>query len=202
MLISYLQTSPRFYVLMKALGTALPHLGLYLVGVLPIFVGFAICGTAVFGGFTQTFSTLPNSMVTLFCVLNGDSLLQMFTTIDQTDFIPLRIFSRVFLVSFLGLFICNVLNIALSIVQDSYTHVKEVFEVCQFDQNKCNEKLEGAPPPIEEGNVDGEGTSDVLRGGEDEAPQKPLTKREIRRMIERIEQALGAESRSVHHAQE
>lgn len=178
MLISYLQTAPRFYVLMKALSTALPHLGLYLIGVMPIFAGFAICGTAVFGGFTVTFETFPNSMITLFCALNGDSLLELFTIIDQTDFPLLRLFSRLFFASFLGLFICNVLNIALSIVQDSFTHVKEVYEVCQFDHEETEKQLSREH--------DTEAKRAQLQG----TSARPLRKAELRAMISRIQNAL------------
>ena len=134
LLISFLETSPKLYILMKVLSTALPHLMLYLVGVFPIFFGVAICGTAVFGGFTELFETLPKAMVTLFCALNGDSLLDIFSAIDQTDFAFLQLFARIYFCAFLGIFICNVLNIALSIVQDSYAHVKELYISCRFDE--------------------------------------------------------------------
>jgi hypothetical protein len=142
--LSYIQTSPRFYVLIKTLSISIPKLAKYVFGVFPIFIGFVLCATAVFGPVAQdTFGTVPLSIFTLFALLNGDSVLQLFTQLDQTDFEPMRIFSRFFVVCFLAYFVNNALNIVLAIVQDSYGHVRVLFAVCQFDSEKCDARLGG-----------------------------------------------------------
>jgi hypothetical protein len=93
----------------------------------------------VFGPFANdTFGTVPRSMVTLYCLLNGDSVLQLFTEINQTSFFPLRLFSRLFVMVFLAYFINNALNIALAIVVDAYAQVKDLFAVCEFDVDRAN----------------------------------------------------------------
>lgn len=193
--ISYLQHAPRFYVLTKAFATALPHLALYLVGVLPIFVGFALCGTVVFGGFTEVFSTLPYSMVTLFCAMMGDNLVPIFTRIDQTDYYPLRLFSRIYLSAFLVLFICNVLNVALNIVTDSYAHVQEIFEVYQYDQAKCDMKLGGnrvvLSPNVTSQDAANPAAAENNHSNNNNNNQAPLSKEEIRSMIRRIQGAIA-----------
>jgi hypothetical protein len=141
--ISYFQTSPEFYVLIKSLSVAVPQLTLYCVGIFPIFAAFALAAYVIVGPYAQdTFGTVQLSACTLFCVLNGDSLLQLFTQINQSDFWLLRQVTRVFMMSFLAYFYANALNVMLAIVQDSYTQVKDCFEVCRFDLDTCNEELE------------------------------------------------------------
>lgn len=126
LLLSHFHNFPRFYLMAQAMTTALPHLGMYLVGIFPIFFGYSLCGVAAFGGMSDTFATVWDSMRTLYCMLNGDSLLDIYNFTNQSDFIVLRWFLFIFMLSFLLVFIGNILNIALAIVQDSYTHVCEV----------------------------------------------------------------------------
>eukprot|EP00658_Telonema_sp_P-2_P042372 TRINITY_DN30408_c0_g1_i2.p1 TRINITY_DN30408_c0_g1~~TRINITY_DN30408_c0_g1_i2.p1 ORF type:complete len:179 (+),score=47.84 TRINITY_DN30408_c0_g1_i2:110-646(+) len=57
LLLSHFHNFPRFYLMAQAMTTALPHLGMYLVGIFPIFFGYSLCGVAVFGGMSDTFAT-------------------------------------------------------------------------------------------------------------------------------------------------
>lgn len=126
LLLSHFHSFPRFYLMAQAMTTALPHLGMYLVGIFPIFFGYSMCGVAVFGGMSDNFGSVWQSMRTLYCMLNGDSLLDIYNTTNQSNFVVLRWFLYLFMLTFLLVFIGNILNIALAIVQDSYTHVCEV----------------------------------------------------------------------------
>lgn len=96
-----------------------PRVGAYVVGVLPIFVGYALCGMALFGGH-ELFATLGDSCLTLFCALFGDSLIDIFTVIDQHSSVAMQWIAKLYFVSFLVLFITNMLNIGLSVVQDAF----------------------------------------------------------------------------------
>lgn len=141
--VSYLQTSPQFYVLVKTISMAIPAMTRYSAGVFPLFAGFALAGTVVFGPWAQdTFGNVHRSFCTLFCVLGGDSLLQLSTEINQSDFWLLRQTSRLFMMSFLAYFYNNASNIMLAIVQDSFTQVREMFEMCEWDLDRCNEELD------------------------------------------------------------
>ncbi|ETO27592.1 mucolipin, partial [Reticulomyxa filosa] len=46
----------------------------FVVGVLPIFIGFACFGVAYFASFSSLFSSIDQAAVTLFSLLNGDSI--------------------------------------------------------------------------------------------------------------------------------
>uniref|UniRef100_A0A7S1PZN7 Polycystin cation channel PKD1/PKD2 domain-containing protein n=1 Tax=Neobodo designis TaxID=312471 RepID=A0A7S1PZN7_NEODS len=141
--VSYLQTSPEFYVLIKTISMTVPAGIRYSAGVTPVFLGYAMAGTVVFGPWAQdTFGDFQLSCCTLFCVLNGDSLLQLSTEINQSDFWLLRQASRVFMFTFLAYFYNNAMNVMLAVVQDSYTQVRAMFEMSEWDMDKCNEELD------------------------------------------------------------
>jgi hypothetical protein len=145
--LSYLQTSPRFYVLIKTMSLAIPQLIMYCVGVFPVFAAFALSGNVIAGTVAQdTFGTVQLSACTLFCILNGDSLLQLFTEINQSDFWILRQTTRIFMMAFLAYFYANALNVMMGIVQDCFTQVRDLFEVCQYDLEKCEDEFRRRGP--------------------------------------------------------
>jgi hypothetical protein len=118
-----LKLFPAWYVLIDGLATALEQLFVLAVGVLPVLVGYAVCGTAVFGGFGSGsyFQSVPPAIVTMLCSMFGDNLLDTFVRMDQSPHQLQIVFARLFFVTFLALFVCNILNIAHSIIQDSYS---------------------------------------------------------------------------------
>eukprot|EP00759_Apiculatamorpha_spiralis_P018523 PhF_6_TR24844/c0_g1_i1/m.34271/K04994/MCOLN3; mucolipin 3 len=132
--VSYFHNAPSYYVLMKTMSRALPHLLLLLVGVVPIFMAYALCGVAVFGSYCPWFATLDQAIVTLFCVLNGDSIRDSFVALSQTDNYTMKFFSRIYLYSFVCVFIYNVLNVTLTIVQDTYIGIKETYGVYRHEE--------------------------------------------------------------------
>lgn len=118
-----LKLFPSWYVLIDGLATALAQLFVLAVGVVPVLIGFAVCGTAVFGGFSNStyFQSVPAAIVTMLCSMFGDNLFDTFVRMDQSPYQLQIFFARLFFVTFLVLFVCNILNIAHSIIQDSYS---------------------------------------------------------------------------------
>ncbi|KAG5501854.1 hypothetical protein JKF63_04124 [Porcisia hertigi] len=117
-----LKLFPAWYVLIDGLATALQQLSVFAVGVLPVLIGYAVCGTAVFGGIGGIyFQSVFKAVATLLCSMFGDNLLDTFLQLDQSPHLLQILFARVFFLTFLALFVCNILNIAHSIIQDSYS---------------------------------------------------------------------------------
>ncbi|KPI87224.1 hypothetical protein ABL78_3694 [Leptomonas seymouri] len=118
-----LKLFPSWYVLIDGLATALRQLFVLAVGVLPVLIGFSVCGTAVFGGFSDNtyFQSVPSAIVTMLCSMFGDNLLNTFVRVDQSPCQLQILFARFFFITFMALFVCNILNIAHSIIQDSYS---------------------------------------------------------------------------------
>lgn len=141
--LSYLQTSPHFYVLVKTMSVGSLRIGTYVISVLPIYFGFATTATVILGPWAQdTFGNVQQSCITLFAMLNGDSLLQLFTQANRTNFELQRLSSKLFMMFFLGYGINVALNIMLGIIGDALQHVRRVLEVVQFDVDAANRELD------------------------------------------------------------
>ncbi|ORC87585.1 uncharacterized protein TM35_000211910 [Trypanosoma theileri] len=137
-LISILVLFPARYIVIEGFLTAWRQLFMYLVAIFPIMLGYSICGSIVFGMYGGYFGSIPSSIITLICAMFGDNLIDTFLVMDQSGFTVQLIFGRVFIATFLIFFICNVLNIAHSIIQDSYTYAVRMHTAA------CREKNEAA----------------------------------------------------------
>eukprot|EP01063_Lacrimia_lanifica_P022652 TRINITY_DN30189_c0_g1_i1.p1 TRINITY_DN30189_c0_g1~~TRINITY_DN30189_c0_g1_i1.p1 ORF type:complete len:632 (+),score=171.78 TRINITY_DN30189_c0_g1_i1:72-1967(+) len=122
--LSHLENQPRFYLLIKTLFRGTPKAFRFIAGCFPIMVGYATMGTVVFGGYTDSFSTLDGSFVTLFCVMNGDMIDDTFAATFFEGSLYLMVFSRLYIYSYIALFIYAILNILLAILEDAYFQVK------------------------------------------------------------------------------
>jgi hypothetical protein len=136
--IMYLRYFPRVYYLVRATSVALPHLGYFLVSVLPIFVGFTFFATIVYGSFNPQYASFLEAATALYSSLFGDSLLQSFQTSERSASFWIIQSARIFCFCFIALFMWVILNIALAIVVDSYEHVRGPFGF--FDPNHYGSK--------------------------------------------------------------
>ena len=59
-----------------------PRVSKFLLGVLPIFIGYALLGLICFGDVSERFSNLTETLRTLFSVVNGDIIYDTFRAID------------------------------------------------------------------------------------------------------------------------
>ncbi|RNF03792.1 uncharacterized protein Tco025E_08236 [Trypanosoma conorhini] len=126
-LVSILRLFPSCYIIIDSIVTAGRQLAMYSVAVFFILFGYAICGHVVFGTFGGYFGTLPRAIVTLFCTTFGDNIIDTFLVIDQSTCMLQIVFARIFFGTFILLFICTVLNVAHSIIQDSYTYTVRMY---------------------------------------------------------------------------
>ncbi len=68
-LIQYLEFEPRYFTLVLTIRRAIPRIAEFLVGILPMFVGYCLLGTILFGDRTEYFGNLSATAATLFCVV-------------------------------------------------------------------------------------------------------------------------------------
>ncbi|ETO20486.1 hypothetical protein RFI_16731 [Reticulomyxa filosa] len=115
-LVQYLEQFPHYYFLILTLKTSSPRVLAFVVGVLPIFIGFACFGVAYFASSSSMFSSIDQAAVTLFSLLNGDSIHDVFAEVYSSS----PVISRFYLYVFIALFIYAVLNIFIAIVEDAF----------------------------------------------------------------------------------
>ncbi|CAK4075261.1 unnamed protein product [Aphanomyces euteiches] len=114
--VGYLEHNQRFYSIVLTLRGSIPKVMSFLVGVSPIFFGYAIFGSIVFGYRVDRFGGIQQSCITLFAIMNGDVILETFASLSR-DF-PLL--GAAYLYSFIALFIYVVLNIFIAIVEEAF----------------------------------------------------------------------------------
>ena len=114
-LCKYLQNSRRFYAIVLIVKRATPQVLRILVDCAPFFVGYSLVGMSLFGGSSSRFSSLGNSMTTLFSLMNGDVVLE---TIDIVR-VHYGAFGALYIVSFFFLFVYFFLNVFLTVVEES-----------------------------------------------------------------------------------
>jgi Polycystin cation channel len=132
--VQFFETTTSYYVLITTLKNATPRVARFLVGVLPVFLGYAMFGVAFFATATTRFATVDAASVTLFALLNGDVIHDVFDELHPAH--PL--ISRIYLYTFISLFIYAVLNIFVAIVEDAFFASKAF----QEQQEREYEKLD------------------------------------------------------------
>ena len=115
-LVTYASGSFHYYTLVHTLSRALPRVLRFVVGVFPVYLGYALFGMLYFGDQSERFADFAESMITLFALLNGDEIRSTFMDLNQ----PYPLVSAVYLYSFVCLFIYVVLNVFIAIVEESF----------------------------------------------------------------------------------
>lgn len=80
LVMQYFEESKLFYALIATLRTGLPRVARFLIGVLPIYLGYVFLGVALFAADSDLFASVDMASVTLFSVMNGDALQVSFST--------------------------------------------------------------------------------------------------------------------------
>lgn len=115
-LVRYLQYNRNYYMVILTIRYASPRVLRFLVGVLPIMMGYAFFGMTYFGSESDRFSDFGSAMVTLFAVLNGDVIRETFLNL-----LPVYpVISQIYLYTFICLFIYVVLNVFIAIVEEAF----------------------------------------------------------------------------------
>ena len=118
-LLKYLKFYPNFQTIINTLSKSIPYLILYFVGTLPIFLCFVVFALANFP-FSERFYSFTRIILQLFGMMNGDSILDIINDIlDNSYFL-----GHIYIYLFVTLFFWFVINIFVSIIEDSFVSSK------------------------------------------------------------------------------
>ena len=84
----------------ETLNLSFPLVIRFIIGVLPLFLGFLFFGYALFWE-SERFSSIASSMRTLFSMINGDSVYSTFEDLKRENFFISQIYLYIFNISFL-----------------------------------------------------------------------------------------------------
>ncbi|KAF1328479.1 Mucolipidin protein, partial [Globisporangium splendens] len=114
-LVRYLRVNTRFHILGLTLQRGLPRVAQFLAGVLPIFVGYVLFGTIMFGAKVPRFQSASATATTLFSVANGDEIHDTFNSVTYTPWI-----GQIYVYSYMILFSYAVLMVCIGIIEDAF----------------------------------------------------------------------------------
>ena len=115
----YLDYIREYSTIFNTIKTSIPNVLRYFVGVMPIFLGFIFFGVAIFWR-SERFASIPMSMITLFAMMNGDSIYDIIKDLAGVNFFIGQVYSYIFGI----LFIAVVMNIFVSIIEEAYVTSK------------------------------------------------------------------------------
>ena len=90
---------------MSTVAEGMPNVLRFIVGCMPLYLGYSVLGTVMFGRVSDDFASVRRTWVTLFSLLNGDSMLDVFDGVYTPGLGGLV--SQVYLVTFICFFICE-----------------------------------------------------------------------------------------------
>ena len=115
-LLQYNRFSRRLDIITKTLEVVAWPLIWTLVSVSPVFVGFALAGTQLFGAIAPSFSTFPETCCTLFSLMIGDECNAAFRQVSA----PFPIFGRIYMFAFLSTFYFAIANVFIVLVEGAH----------------------------------------------------------------------------------
>jgi len=81
------------------------------------------CGWIVFGPYHSKFESLSSTSDAMFSLINGDDMYATFANLETESFY-IWLFSQIYLLSFISLFIYVVLSLSITLIIDGYETVK------------------------------------------------------------------------------
>merc|ERR1719285_998737 len=120
-LVQFFEHFPKYYQLILTLKMSAPRVIRFFIGVIPLFVGFAMFGVSFFSTYSVLFQDLGSAYVTLFALINGDVIHDVFVDLHPAG----AYISRIYLYAFNSLFIYAVLNCFIAIVEDGFFAARE-----------------------------------------------------------------------------
>ena len=118
-LMKYLKYYSHFHTIILTLLKSIPYIMLYFIGALPLIIPFVVFGVANFP-YSERFYSFTRVILNLFGMMNGDSLLDVINDIvDNSYFL-----GHIYIYLFIFLFICFVINVFVSIIEDSFVSSK------------------------------------------------------------------------------
>ena len=142
MLSKYLKFYYQFQTIFSTILKSIPNLVLYFIGTIPIFISFIIFAVANFP-YSERFYNFTRVILALFGMMNGDSILDIINDITQNSYF----LGQIYIYLFNLLFICVVINIFVSIIEEAFVNSKLknqnhwIYSFVKKDQNKEEEGI-------------------------------------------------------------
>ena len=114
-IIQYLRYNRKYYVFFRAIVKSFPSILKLVVGMIPLFVGYAFIGTAIFWQ-VHKFEDINRTMQSLFGMVNADGIFFIFNEITKINYW----LGQIYLYSFIFIFIYLVQNLFLQVVYKVY----------------------------------------------------------------------------------
>ena len=154
----YLDYIKEYSTIFNTVRKAIPKVMKYFLGVIPIFLGFIFFGVAIFWR-SERFASIPMAVLTLFAIMNGDSIYDITSDLTGVNFF----FGQLYTYTFGLLFIAVVMNIFVSIIEESYVKSKIsiknhwIYTYLNIGNKADSSKKEGKNGAIDnkDGNEDG-----------------------------------------------
>ena len=141
MISKYLKFYYQFQTIFSTILKSIPNLVLYFIGTIPIFISFIIFAVANFP-YSERHYNFTRVILSLFGMMNGDSILDVINDITQNSYF----LGQIYVYSFNILFICVVINIFVSIIEEAFVNSKLknqnhwIYSFVKKDQNKKEEE--------------------------------------------------------------
>ena len=119
-LMKYFENFKNYSDIYLAMKRALPSSINYLIGVLPLFMGYAFFGKCIFWR-SDKFALISDSIAVLYALMNGDSVYDVFVDLCDKSYF----FGCIFCYSFCMFSIVGIINIFLGIIGEAYVSKKE-----------------------------------------------------------------------------
>lgn len=131
----YLEFNQQYSAIFATIQVAVPNVLRYFLGVMPIFFGFIFFGLCMFWR-SERFVSVSSTMRTLFSLMNGDSVFDIFNELTQVNFIFGQLYGYIFCI----IFIVVVMNIFVSIIEEAYVSTKmkndsSIYSYLKIDPN-------------------------------------------------------------------
>lgn len=139
--IKYMENLGSCSIVYETIKRGLPPSLNYLIGVLPVFIGYSIFGKCVFWR-SEFFATLTDAIATLFSLMNGDSVYFIFDDLIKNHYF----FGTIYCYSFCILFIVIVMNVFLGIIGEAFVTKKEkkynqwIYHILKMEEQEKRKK--------------------------------------------------------------
>lgn len=116
----YFEHDRQYSLIVRTLKRAVPTNVKIMLGILPIFIGYTLFVMTIFWSYRSHTSNFSDTGYMLFCMMNGDSILNTFQTLT----LQYNIIAQFFGFTFTFMAICVWQNMNIVSVEDSYLNVK------------------------------------------------------------------------------
>jgi hypothetical protein len=118
--VRFLEHKSTSYTIINTVSRSFSTIGPYIVGIIPIFLGYVFLAMCLFWK-TGIYPTTSSGMIAAFALVNGDSVYQ-FTSqlVLENSFL-----GQLYVYSFIVFFICCVQNIFIAIIQEGFRSLSE-----------------------------------------------------------------------------